>query len=554
MENDQKKYNRVIAYIRKSSEDNKQGEANKQLNSLEYQRTFVNDTIKKHDLELVCKPFEDDQTGYEAFVRDNFRDMLEYIKDHRDEIDGIVCTEISRLARNFGDGGMILWYMQCGYIKRIYTYSKVFTNSSTDQMMVAIEFAMSKKSSDDTGDRTKLGMRNKAITIRHPARPAILGYVAEGKVGAKEWKIDPINGHLVRQVFEQFASGEFTLKEIAQYAVSIGLKSKDRHSKTGEISVNTWRNRLKAIEYTGIFYHDEEKIVGAYEPLISPELYYQVQDVLEGNKHPKSAHAEYAYSGLVKCSRCGGNLSGTLKKGIIYYRCGKKQMPCKELEKVPYMPEKDLENDLMTAFEIIEIDQETWNDARDYVLELNEPEKTEIKKQIVMLGERVEAERRLQIELGRKFGQKELVKSEYDRLMSDSYSKEASLRNAIVKCENILHELTELMYKFLDDIRYINTRLRKASPMNKREMVEIFCENLLWNYEKLRWDWKNPYYLLTKQSKNSTMLPQPWITLTIDFASIIQAFQDIRYIGELRQRWQEIKKLTHQNNLQLSTL
>ncbi|HEV2339646.1 MAG TPA: hypothetical protein VGT05_02635 [Patescibacteria group bacterium] len=39
------------------------------------------------------------------------------------------------------------------------------------------------------------------------------------------------------------------------------------------------------------------------------------------------------------------------------------------------------------------------------------------------------------------------------------------------------------------------------------------------------------------------MLPQPWLTLTIDFTSIIQAFQDLRYIGELRQRWLEIKKL-----------
>jgi len=42
------------------------------------------------------------------------------------------------------------------------------------------------KSSDDTGDRTKLGMRNKAHSLRHPARPAILGYTAVGKVGAKK--------------------------------------------------------------------------------------------------------------------------------------------------------------------------------------------------------------------------------------------------------------------------------------------------------------------------------------------------------------------------------
>ena len=42
------------------------------------------------------------------------------------------------------------------------------------------------------------------------------------------------------------------------------------------------------------------------------------------------------------------------------------------------------------------------------------------------------------------------------------------------------------------------------------------------------------------------MLPLPRITIMADevkLGTIIQAFQDLRYIGELRQRWDEIKKL-----------
>ncbi|HET9946503.1 MAG TPA: hypothetical protein VFQ63_00375, partial [Patescibacteria group bacterium] len=41
-------------------------------------------------------------------------------------------------------------------------------------------------------------------------------------------------------------------------------------------------------------------------------------------------------------------------------------------------------------------------------------------------------------------------------------------------------------------------------------------------------------------------LRQPKIIIEIDYVKIIQAFQDLRYIGEMRQRWGEIKKL--QNN------
>ena len=43
------------------------------------------------------------------------------------------------------------------------------------------------------------------------------------------------------------------------------------------------------------------------------------------------------------------------------------------------------------------------------------------------------------------------------------------------------------------------------------------------------------------------MLPKPRLSITIDFNAIIQIFQDLRYIGELRQRWNEIKKLQKYN-------
>lgn len=509
MEDKEPKYDRVVAYIRKSSEDNLKGKANKQQNSLEYQREFIKTAISRYGLKLMRPVFEDDKTGYEAFVRDGvngFNEMLEYLKDHKDKVDGIVCTEISRLARNFADGGMILWYLQNGTIKCIYTPTKVFTNSSSDQLMVAIEFAMSKKSSDEGSYRTKAGMRSKSITMKHPARGAILGYITEGPVGRKKWIIDPIKGPLVKKIFEQFSGGNYTFEQIAEYAKNIGLLSKK--SVTGGFNKNTWRNRLSDVQYTGIFESNGERIAGEYDPLIDTQLFYRVQEIITDHEHPKTTHLDYAYSNkLVKCGLCGEWLSGTHKKGITYYRCGKRKIPCKNIEREEYVTEKDLENDLMTAFEGIEIDQDTWKEARDYVVEINQPQKLDIKKQIRMIGEKISAEQNLQIDMGRRFSAGELVKTDYTRLMEDSRRKEASYRNTIIKCENIIHELDELMYQFLDNIKHVTKRLRLALPENKREIVDIFCENLEWKDGKARWNWKKPYYILANQPKNSTVLP-----------------------------------------------
>lgn len=44
-------------------------------------------------------------------------------------------------------------------------------------------------------------------------------------------------------------------------------------------------------------------------------------------------------------------------------------------------------------------------------------------------------------------------------------------------------------------------------------------------------------------------LPGPWINITINFEAILQAFQNVAFIGELRERWEEIKRLQLQPSL-----
>lgn len=505
MENENNKPIPVVSYIRKSSEENKEGEARKQINSFEYQRAFTQEAIPKYNLRVV-KSYEDDKSAYEAFERDGFKEMMEYLMEHKGDIDGIVCTEISRLARNFADGGMVLWYMQNGTIKHIYTPSKVFTNSSSDQMMVAIEIAMSKKSSDDTGDRTKAAMKSKALIVRHPPRPPVLGYKGEGLRGRRLWIKDGVIGPLVVQVFEQFAKGKYTLQEIAEYAYNIGLRSPTKKSVTGKISKNTWHNRLRDIQYTGIFYYEEERIVGEYEPLITPELFYAVQDVLNGNSHPKDTHLDYAYSGIIRCGLCGDMLSGTNKKGITYYRCAKRKLPCKNIDRITYITEKTLESQLLEALKRIEIDQETWQACKEYVGEMNKPERIKVEQQIRELGEQIAREENYQIQIGEKYVKGTLPKDEHDKLMKNSKLKVVSLKNTVLRCENISSELNELMYGFLDSVKYVTQRLKIALPENKRELVSIFCENLEWKDGKARWDWTKPYFILANQPKSSTVL------------------------------------------------
>ncbi|HUS60282.1 MAG TPA: recombinase family protein [Nevskiaceae bacterium] len=497
---------RVIAYLRKSSEDTKEGKANRQLNSLSYQRRAIDRIIKREGLKLLKEPFQDDHTGYKAYVRDGFNEMIDYLEANKDKVDGIVCFEISRLARNFGDGGLILWYLQDDVFTRIFTHDKTFTDSKTDQLMVAIEFALAKHSSDATSLRSKMAAKDKILTEKQPSKKPILGYKGAGKKGKRRWILDKRTAPFVRKIFEEFATGQFTLEKIADYAHSIGLRSKSPKNYNGRIHKNTVSNRLRDAQYTGIIIFKGEKYPGAYPPIISTELFYKVQRVFEKKKHPKSTHREYAYTGLILCKNCKEPMSGTHKKGNTYYRCGKKKLPCNRLHKVQYINEKDLEENLAEAFETIEINQKRWQLLREYVFEISQEDKGKYIKQARRLAIQIATEEENLKKYAKSLVEREIDKSTYNTLKKDSEEKIKLLRESQIKCENYVDELKSLMFRFLDNIKHITKRFRVASPANKREMVEIFCENLIWDNKKARWDWRKPYFYLAKPQKNTTWL------------------------------------------------
>lgn len=84
-------------------------------------------------------------------------------------------------------------------------------------------------------------------------------------------------------------------------------------------------------------YKDEEAfyVKSVYETLISEELFYNVQDILNGKKRPTVASTkqkdELPLRGFLTCAKCGGKLTGSASKGkyqrYFYYHC---QPGCKE--------------------------------------------------------------------------------------------------------------------------------------------------------------------------------------------------------------------------------
>jgi hypothetical protein len=120
------------------------------------------------------------------------------------------------------------------------------------------------------------------------------------------------------------------------------------------------RNRL----YAGAFEWNGRLYPGTHQPVVSPELWERVQNVLDGRqtkKHRRAKH-NFAFSGLIACGHCGGSIVGESKKErYIYYHCTGYRGRCDE----PYVREEVLERRFSDLLGRLRFDDEALEWVRE---------------------------------------------------------------------------------------------------------------------------------------------------------------------------------------------
>lgn len=351
---------RYIAYIRKSTDRD-----DAQAHSIEAQKRELEEYVERHNINVV-EWITEAASAYRA-GRPKFNEMLQMFEEKKAE--GILTYHLTRLARNSKDGGNIIYMMGEEKIQSILTPSGEHTGSSDDLLIMQIHFAMAKKSSDDTKTFVKRDIKTKILKGEYPGRPP-LGYInvdANGRIAGKKYtpekqemlhkrskeedrslrriEIDPIDGVKIQELIETYASGKYTLEQLADYSQNLGLISNKAQSKLSRATVH---GMLKNPFYYGAIQHSNE-LIQPHElpdetrhfPLISYTLFQTVQSILKRRSSPKKIKHLHTYRGLFQCGECGCQITSEVQRGHIYYRCSKKDKNKKCSQK--YVREETLE-------------------------------------------------------------------------------------------------------------------------------------------------------------------------------------------------------------------
>lgn len=314
-------------YARKSSESDE-----RQAMSIDSQLAEMRSLAENEGLNVVCE-LQESHSAKDSGKRPVYNKMLTGIANG--EYNAVLTWAPDRLSRNAGDLGVVVDLMDQHRLLHIRTYSQTFTNSPNEKFLLMILCSQAKLENDNKSINVKRGIRTKCEMGWRPG-VAPLGYMNRAFGGVNDIIIDPERADLIREAFHKAGYERWSGRRIKAWLDEQGFTN--RSGKP--ISVSQVLVILNTPFYYGRFQYPEAPDApwydGAHKPLISKELFDQVQETRGVNKGVWGSKT-FAFRGLLKCGQCGADITAqdkfkTLKKTgevkrFVYYNCTRRKDP-----------------------------------------------------------------------------------------------------------------------------------------------------------------------------------------------------------------------------------
>jgi len=306
---------KYLVYARKSSESEERQVLSipAQLNELE--------AIAEREGYEIDQIFEESMSA-KASGRPVFNEMLQLIGKGKGY--SLLVWNVDRLARNMVDGGMILELIDKGKIAEIRTYERTYRNTPDDKFMMSLYFGMAKKYVDDLSVNVKRGNLEK-LKRGDWINRAPFGY--KNDKATKTIVIDTVRAPYVKQIFELYSTGLYSINQITSTLYEQGLRT----SSGKKIYKSGVEKILKSSFYSGIMESNGTQYLGNHEPLISQELSEKCQEISNKKARPRGKTLNFTLSGFITCAKCGCAITAEIKKAkYTYYHCTNGKGSCNQ--------------------------------------------------------------------------------------------------------------------------------------------------------------------------------------------------------------------------------
>ena len=285
---------RYFLYVRKSTE----GEDH-QIKSLEDQDSVLKALARRDGLRLIER-FAEARSAKKPNNRPEFERMLSMLQQGK--ADAILCWHINRLSRNPIESGQLQWLLQQGVIKEIRTPDRVY-RPEDNALLMAVETGMANQYVRDLSNDLRRAASEKADRGWYPHRSKH-GYLVNPET--KDIEANPKTFPLLRQAWENLASGAFTAPQVGQQLTEWGLRVKaNRTKRIQPMSRSTLYRLFSEPFYMGYFRFKGELLPGKHPAMVSKAEFEAVQRIIKRKAKTKPQRKAFAFTGFIRCGTCG---------------------------------------------------------------------------------------------------------------------------------------------------------------------------------------------------------------------------------------------------------
>lgn len=283
--------------------------------SMEAQHDILMSVIERKGLQLY-KVYSDPAVSGKTFKRPGVQMMLQDMKDGK--FDTVIIHKLDRLSRNQGDlYGFInlINKLDVRLIIAAQGSEEIDTRSPMGKAFLMFSGIWAEIYLDNLREETLKGLTKKAQNGgRHMSRPP-LGYMFDNDLNLI---VVEQEAKLVREVFRLYLSG------LGRNKIAHMMNEHSRMKEGGKWGAKEIKNLVTNPTYAGFnhfkpsHWEDSKRILtqGDHEAIVTVEEYEKVQKMVNRRKAGEMSNNSYAYaySGIMKCGKCGANFNGNSTK------------------------------------------------------------------------------------------------------------------------------------------------------------------------------------------------------------------------------------------------
>lgn len=302
---------RAVTYLRVSSPSQVNTDYNPEGISLPAQRDACIPKVASLAAENVREFVEPGRSATNIDQRPVFQEMLAWIRAECKagrQIDYIVVYQFSRMFRNTFDAAVVKHDLRKLGVRIVSVTLDVGEGYDADlieTIMSAVDEHQSRRSGADVALKMGQKARSGGTLGRAPLGYRNVREQFEGRE-VRTVAVDPERGPLVRQAFELYATGDYTIERLTQTLADRGLRSRPGKHPAGLVAPSKVNAMLKDRYYLGYVTYKGEEFPGRHERLVTPELFERVQEVMaarSGRGVRQRIHHHYL-KGLLWCGAC----------------------------------------------------------------------------------------------------------------------------------------------------------------------------------------------------------------------------------------------------------